>query len=131
MNAPAAAVKPKVLIIEDEASLLTILKEECRQAGLDVLEAKDGEQGVATALAHHPDLIVLDYMLPTLNGLDVTTAIRADAWGAEAKIVMLTNVEPGDTLLARLNSARISYYLIKSNISIEELVSKMKESARG
>jgi len=80
----------KILIVEDETSLVEILTYNLQREGYDVLSASDGQQGLQRARSHLPDLIVLDLMLPVLEGLEVCRALRADPSTRDLPILMLT-----------------------------------------
>lgn len=79
---------PKVLIIEDERDLVLGLKDNFEYEGYQVCAAYDGESGVESARRENPDLILLDVMLPRMNGLDVCRELRKR--GLETPIIMLT-----------------------------------------
>ena len=70
--------KPRVLIVDDEPDLLSVLHFGLDVEGFDVLEASDGEQGLNMAREHTPDLIVLDLMLPRMDGYKVCRALKFD-----------------------------------------------------
>lgn len=70
--------KPRVLIVDDEPDLLSVLHFGLEVEGFDVLEASDGEQGLDMAREHTPDLIVLDLMLPRMDGYKVCRALKFD-----------------------------------------------------
>jgi DNA-binding response OmpR family regulator len=80
----------KVLIVEDEETLVRNLAEKLRGEGFSVLTANDGEEGLERLRGEHPDLIVLDIMLPKLDGLSLCRIIRRDAATAHIPIIMLT-----------------------------------------
>ena len=82
----------KVLIIEDEPALLWSLKEGLKDAGIATLEAKDGEEGLRVALENHPDLILLDLLLPKLSGQNFLKSLREDQWGQTVQVIVLTNL---------------------------------------
>jgi DNA-binding response OmpR family regulator len=73
-----SAVKPRILIVDDEPDLLTVLKFGLEAEGFDVLEASDGEQALAVARQAVPDLMVLDLMLPRMDGYKVCRALKFD-----------------------------------------------------
>lgn len=79
---------PKVLIVEDEDSMAVALRDGFEYEGYQVLLARDGEAGLALAREQAPDLILLDVMLPKLNGLDVCKQLRKE--GRSLSIIMLT-----------------------------------------
>jgi DNA-binding response OmpR family regulator len=80
----------KVLIVEDEETLVRNLAEMLRGEGFSVITANDGEEGLERLRGEHPDLIVLDIMLPKLDGLSLCRIIRRDAATAHIPIIMLT-----------------------------------------
>ena len=69
-------MKKRVLIVEDEKNIVDILSFNLNREGYDTLEAYDGEAGLQLALEQNPDLILLDLMLPKMNGFDVCRAVR-------------------------------------------------------
>src|SRR3954451_1699425 len=69
-------MKKKVLVVDDEQSILTLLQYNLQQAGYEVLTASDGDEGKNLALKENPDLIVLDLMLPKMDGLEVCKQLR-------------------------------------------------------
>jgi len=82
--------KTKILVIEDDRSLSEVLSYNLKQAGYDVLTASDGQDGLLQAQIKSPDIVILDLMLPVIDGLDVCRRLRADASTRELLIVMLT-----------------------------------------
>jgi DNA-binding response OmpR family regulator len=80
----------KVLIVEDEETLVRNLAEKLKGEGFNVVTAGDGEEGLDKLRAEHPDLIVLDIMLPKLDGLSLCRMVRRDPTMAHIPIIMLT-----------------------------------------
>ncbi len=78
----------KVLIVEDNQAMETALRDGFQYEGFEVLVARDGEEGLHLATEGGPDLIILDVMLPKMNGLDVCKKIRSD--GNNVPIIILT-----------------------------------------
>ncbi|MSQ29349.1 MAG: response regulator transcription factor [Dehalococcoidia bacterium] len=76
-----------ILLVDDEPKIVTIAEDYLRQAGFDVLVARDGVAAIATARARQPDLVVLDLGLPRIDGLEVARTLRAER---DVPIVMLT-----------------------------------------
>jgi two-component system phosphate regulon response regulator PhoB len=92
--------KGKVLIIEDDRSLAEVLSYNLQQVGYDVLLAHDGQDGLSQAQLKSPDLIILDLMLPVVDGLDVCRMLRSDAATRDIAIIMLTaKAEETDELI--------------------------------
>jgi two-component system phosphate regulon response regulator PhoB len=82
--------KPKILIIEDERALQEVLTYNLEREGFDVAVAADGQDGLRRARAFEPDVILLDLMLPVIDGLEVCRQLRADAKTQGIRILMLT-----------------------------------------
>lgn len=81
----------QVLLVEDYANVVEILKMRLEAAGFQVLTASDGQQGLNMARSHKPDLIILDIMLPKLNGYKVCRFLKFDAKYRHIPIFMLTS----------------------------------------
>jgi len=83
-------MKPKILIVDDEADALEVLGFKLREAGFTPLFAKDGARALAAVRGERPDLVVLDLMLPEVDGLEVCKILRRDPATARIPILMLT-----------------------------------------
>lgn len=83
-------MKPKILVVDDEQDALELIEYNLQAAGYRVITAADGNEAVQKARANIPDLIVLDIMLPELDGLEVCKILRRDSATASLPIIMLT-----------------------------------------
>ncbi len=83
-------MKPRILIVEDEPALVAVLRYNLESADFDVEEARDGELALAKVAEMQPDLILLDWMLPELSGLEVCRRLRRDKNTKNIPIIMLT-----------------------------------------
>lgn len=117
----------KILVIEDELSYMRLLNDQLTENGYKVIEAKDGQEGLATAILQHPDLILLDIRMPIMNGMVMLEELRKDLYGKSAKVIILTNIEPTDRILKKVLEDLPTYYLMKSDIQLAELIGKIKE----
>jgi two-component system phosphate regulon response regulator PhoB len=84
------AAKARILIVEDDASLAEVLDYNLSQEGYETQVARDGQQGLREIRRSCPDLVILDLMLPMIEGLEVCKAVRADPATQEAAVLMLT-----------------------------------------
>jgi two-component system, OmpR family, phosphate regulon response regulator PhoB len=92
--------KTKVLVIEDDRSLAEVLSYNLKQGGYEVLVATDGQDGLLQAQIKSPDIVILDLMLPIIDGLDVCRRLRADSSTKDLLIVMVTaKAEESDELI--------------------------------
>src|SRR4051794_898050 len=83
-------MKPKILVVDDEPDALELVGFNLERAGLEVVTASDGAQALRKARAMQPALVVLDVMLPEMDGLEVCKSLRQDAQTASIPIIMLT-----------------------------------------
>ena len=115
-----------VLIVEDETNIVDILRYNLQQQGYATLEAYDGETGLHLALTENPDLILLDIMLPKMNGFDVCEGIRAA--GKSTPILMLTAREEETDKVLGLELGADDY--ITKPFSIRELMARVGANIR-
>lgn len=80
----------KILVADDEPHILRVVKDKLANAGFAVTTAGNGEEAVALARANHPDLVLLDVMMPKMNGFDACRTLRADPAFAGVPILLLT-----------------------------------------
>ena len=121
-------VKKKILIIEDDLALQRALQEKFQSKDFVVFTANDGEAGLELALAKHPDITLLDLLLPKIDGMTALKRLRADSWGKHAKVIVLTNLNDKAKVAEGLESGMDgSYdYLVKTDWSLDEVVKKVK-----
>ncbi|HUD08807.1 MAG TPA: response regulator [Candidatus Saccharimonadales bacterium] len=120
-------VKKTILIVEDELPMLKALSDKFTLEGFDILEAKDGAEGLEAAISKKPDLIILDIFMPVMDGKAMFEKLREDAWGKTVPVIVLTNLNPDDKTLDQLMKNGPSYYFVKSKWKLEELVEKVKK----
>ena len=116
----------KVLIVEDEQSIVDILSFNLTREGYDTLEALDGPTGLQLALEQNPDLVLLDLMLPGMSGFDVCRKIRQA--GSMVPIVMLTAREEEDDKVLGLELGADDY--ITKPFKNRELMARVKANIR-
>lgn len=117
----------RLLVVEDDLILLRALADELIAAGFKITEAKDGETAYELALKEHPDLILLDIVLPQLDGLAVMNRLRRDHWGGDVPIIIFTVVDPDDNILRIIEKNKPAFYLVKSKWKLEDVAKKVKE----
>jgi two-component system response regulator (stage 0 sporulation protein A) len=85
----------------------------------------NGEEALQLAFKEHPDLILLDILMPRMDGLVTMDKLREDVWGKTVPIIVLTNLGPDDKITEKILQHKPAYYLIKSDTKLEELVEKI------
>ena len=114
----------KILVIEDEKDIQTLLQYNLQQAGYDAVVCENGEDGLWLAIEHKPDLILLDWMLPLLSGIEVLRQLRNRSDTREIPVMMLTaRGEEGDRLRG-LDGGADDY--VTKPFSPAELVARIK-----
>lgn len=119
----------RILIVEDDARLRVALTLKLKQEGYDVQLAADGEEGLTAAAAERPDLILLDLMMPKLNGRDMLHILRSHSWGRRIPVIVLTNDSSMRSVNATLKDNAPAYF-IKSDISLKEIVEAIRYHLR-
>ena len=115
-----------VLIVEDEKNIVDILRFNLQRSGYAILEAYDGEEGLRQALSANPDLILLDVMLPKMNGFDVCKALREK--GSNVPVIILTAREEESDKVLGLEIGADDY--ITQPFSMRELVARVGANIR-
>ena len=118
--------KKKILIVEDEKTLLKALRERFMMEGYDVYTAGDGAVALEVALTEHPNIILLDIVMPIMDGLSTLKKLRADVWGKDVPVVLLTNLNMADKVAEALDKGAFDY-LVKSDWSLDDVVKKVAE----
>ena len=121
--------KACVLIVEDDANIRELYADAFTNAGLRVLTAANGVEGVEQALAHHPDAILMDIMMPVMDGHTAMNKIRKDAWGKNATVVFLTNMSDAENVVHAVEEGS-SEYIIKANMTPKEVVNQVRMAMR-
>jgi len=124
----ANASKPLVLVVEDEAALATMLRYNLEKEGYRVCEAGDGEEALTVVSERKPDLVVLDWMLPSLSGIEVCRQLRRKPATRELPVIMLTaRGEEGDKIRG-LNTGADDY--MTKPFSLPELMARIRAMLR-
>jgi len=114
----------KILVVDDEPNIVQTLKDRLEMNDFRVLIASNGKEGLDTALSEQPDVILLDVIMPIMDGLEMLEALRQDVNGKELSIIMLTARSQTDDI-ARASSAGIEDYIVKP-FDLSELLEKIE-----
>lgn len=117
-----------VLIVEDEKPMLQILSDRLKLEGFKVLTAVDGEKGLASALEHHPNLIILDILMPKMNGAEMLKKLIDDEWGKSVDVVCLTNLENVPQSIQEIMKTHDNIdYLVKFRTRLDGIIEHAKK----
>lgn len=115
----------KILIIEDDKFLRELIGQKLLKEGYDIAEAVDGEKGIKGAKDEKPDLILLDLILPGMDGFEVLIKIKGDSKTAQIPVIILSNLGQKDDIEKGLKMGAADY-LIKAHFSPGEIIDKVK-----
>lgn len=119
----------KILIVEDEIDLREALSDKLGREGFDPRGATNGKEGLELALKEHPDLILLDIVMPVMDGMTMFSELRKDEWGKNVPVILLTNLSATEEkIIKAMVENKPSYYLVKSDWKIGDVVKKINET---
>ena len=122
---PDTPAKPRILVVDDEPDLIAVLRMGLQMEGLDVLEAADGTEGLRRAREEKPDLLVLDLMLPKMDGYQVCRSLKFDSRYKDLPILILS-ARPGDQD-KRLAIEMGADDFIRKPYDLKDLVSRIRQ----
>ena len=117
--------KKKILLVEDDAALASVYQTRLEMEGFEISHVANGEDALATALAFRPDLVVLDVMMPKINGFDVLDILRNTPETAQLSVIMLTALSQAKDK-ERAAQLGADDYLVKSQVVIGDVVARIK-----
>jgi DNA-binding response OmpR family regulator len=116
----------KVLIVEDESVLQEMYKDKFTTEGFSVFVANDGQHGLKQAVEHKPDIILLDLMMPIMDGKTMLRKLRELPDFKKLPVIILTNAGEVENIMETQHFDNACEFLIKSNVSVDEIVKKVK-----
>src|SRR3954466_15418869 len=123
---PADTTHPKrILFVEDDDALAGVYLVRLQAEGFDVKRVANGEEALAAATTFHPDLILLDVMMPKVSGFDVLDILRNTPETANMKIIMLTALSQ-ESDKERAKALGVDDYLVKSQVVIADVIERIR-----
>ncbi len=120
----------RILLAEDDRFLRKAAEATLRQHGFSVVTAVDGEEAIRLAQAEAPALILLDLIMPKIQGFEVLRALKANPATAAIPVIVMSNLgQPQDVQQAL--EAGAATYLIKANLSLQDLVTQVENTLKG
>lgn len=115
----------RILVIDDDPAISEALNEMLSVAGFAVSTAPNGVIGLNLALKEHPHLILLDIMMPEMNGWEMLEKLREDEWGKTVPLIILTNLESVDNISKAIEKDAYEY-IVKGDSNIGEIIAMVK-----
>jgi DNA-binding response OmpR family regulator len=116
----------KILLAEDDKLISNSLCDALKQNGYEPTPAYDGEEAVAKAKEIKPDIMLLDIMMPKLDGISVLWEIKANPETAKIPVIVLTNIGDVETISKIVEAGAVDY-LLKSDQSVDDIIQKVKD----
>jgi CheY-like chemotaxis protein len=123
-------VTGRLLLVEDDRFLRKAAEASLRREGFEVLIAADGEEALRQAAATMPDLILLDLIMPKLQGFEVLRRLKEDPATAAIPVIILSNLGQERDVKQAMDAGARAYF-IKSNLSLQELVREVQKALPG
>lgn len=127
MNKQAMWKDHTVAVVEDSQSLSHALADKLHRSGFQVLLASDGKSGLEAVLKQQPSLILLDIMLPAMDGFEFLEILRRSEWGKNVPVLIVSNSENPDHH-QKAEQFECVHYFVKAETTIEELIEAVKET---
>jgi DNA-binding response OmpR family regulator len=121
--------KKSILIVEDEKSLLSVLCDKFKREGFLVYSAMDGKEALQNACKLRPSLVVLDIIMPSMDGLTMLKKLRESRWGSQVPVLILSNLSDPQQIEEATGRGVIEY-LVKSNWGLNDVVEKVKQTLK-
>lgn len=116
----------KILLIEDEEALQKALSKSLEMENYTVISAYDGKTGLEAARKEKPDLILLDLILPQMDGFEVLRELKKSPETKDIPVIILTNLEQSQSVEKTIEFGPLNY-LVKANYNLDEIIAKIKE----
>lgn len=119
--------KKRILIIEDEDQIIDVLDRKLRKEGFATILAKDGVSGLSTAIKEKPDLILLDLVLPGMDGITLLTKLRENEDGKNIDVIVLTNLDTAEKI-DQSKKEGVYDFLVKTNWTLDDVVDRIRQA---
>ncbi len=117
--------KHKILLIEDDKFICDVYKDGLKMGGFKVIIAYDGKEGIKKIKSEKPDLILLDLVVPLINGFEILEKIKIDKKFKKIPVIILSNLGEEKDIRKGMSLGAVDY-LVKVNFSIKEVIEKVK-----
>jgi two-component system alkaline phosphatase synthesis response regulator PhoP len=114
-------------MVDDDQAILKMYQTAFEHEGFEFNTAQNGMDGIKISFEKHPNLILLDLLLPEMDGISVMKKLRENDWGKTVPIIILTNMDTSDEILNAVVENEPTYYFVKANTEPSGVISKVKE----
>lgn len=118
--------KPKVAIVEDDLAISQMYRLKFEAEGYEVAVAENGQVGLELIEDFRPDVVLLDMMMPQMNGDEVLTKMRNEDWGKDTPVLILTNMGKEEASKS-LDNLNVHSYIVKAEMTPKQVAERVKE----
>jgi DNA-binding response OmpR family regulator len=119
--------KNKILLVEDDSMIVRMYQRKLEKEGFSVTLAFNGEEGLAVLKKEKPDIVLLDIMMPKMNGIETLKAIKADSALKNIPVVILTNLGDRPEDVQKCKDLGAEDYWVKANVPLKEITERIKK----
>jgi DNA-binding response OmpR family regulator len=116
----------KVALVEDDLNLQNMYKFKLEHEGFTVATASDGQLGLSLTKEFSPDIILLDLLMPVMNGSDMLARLRESEWGSNIRVIILTNISKNEAPQS-LRFLNVDRYIVKAHTTPAQIVDIIRE----
>lgn len=116
----------KILIVEDNETYSSILVKKLTLEEFDVAAAKDGTEAIKIGADYRPDIILIDLLLPGIDGIQLMEELRKNEWGRYIPLLVLTNLNPDNEIRLNITKNKPADYLIKPEVTLDKILEKIR-----
>lgn len=116
----------RAVVVEDDHDIQYLYKLKLEREGFDVAVASNGQQGLEVIKNNRPDIVLLDLMMPIMSGAEMLAQMRAETWGSDARVIILTNISKDEAPQA-LRFLHVDRYIVKAHHTPAQVVNIVHE----
>ena len=117
----------RILVVEDEKFLANAIHDKLKHEGYEVIHAENGQVGLDMALSEKPDCILLDIVMPVMDGITMLKQLRLAPGGEKIPVILLSNLSDSHTAIAAVDNG-VTDYLVKSDWKLADVIVKIEEA---
>lgn len=116
----------RAVVVEDDHDIQFLYKLKLEREGFEVAVASNGQEGLETIKKFRPDIILLDLMMPVMSGSEMLAVMRAEPWGSDARVIILTNISRDEAPQA-LRFLHVDRYVVKAHHTPAQVINMVHE----
>lgn len=120
------AAKPKITVVEDDVAIVQMYRMKFEDEGYDVTTAGDGQAGLKVVEEFEPDILLLDLMMPIMDGAEMLKKLRAQPWGKNTKVIVLTNMGESE-VSPEIRKLGVVDFIVKADMTPKQVADRVSQ----